>query len=436
MMDRAPGSHADPGAERALLGSIMVNPALLDEAAAPLTPGDFHRESHRRIFGAMLRVDAKPEVVDLVTVKRALEQESSLEAIGGPAYLAALVDGLPRSASVATWARSVRACSRVRAARAKAAGIVARADEDDATPEELEALLADVGEAEAGEDILDRTAVARSTWRLLDEEISGRATGISTGFPSLNRLLRCGGWRPGQLVYLGARTSRGKSALLVGMADAAVQSGHRALLFSLEMSPEDVSIRRLISEAGVGLRAVSSWKREERDTALAKLTPAAKVLERPLDFAAPHVRTIGRIRATCRRAKRQGLGLVLIDYLGLVRHQDARRGASVYEVTTLVSQDLKALAMELQVPIIAAVQLNREAAAGGRPGLAHFRDSGAVEQDCDVALLIHQSDSTEGLKDGWVELILAKQRNGSTGTAPLWWNGPCVRFEDRSAEDR
>ncbi len=429
-----PVSHVDHGAELAVLGGLLVNPDLLPEVAAILTPADFHQKAHATIFGAILKLDSAREHLDLVTLKHALERGAELEAVGGATYLGGLVDGLPRSLSLATWARSVRECSRVRELRARAARIVARADEADATSEELESLFANGSDTETGDDLLDRGEVARSTWRLVDEEVSGRGTGMSTGFPPLDRILRCGGWRPGQLVYVGARTSRGKSALLVAMAEAVARSGNRVLVFSFEMSPEDVCFRRLVSEAGVGLRSVSSWRAAEREAALAKLAPAASVLDRPLDFAAPHVRTMGRIRAVCRRAKRQGLGLVVIDYLGLVRHEGARKGASLYETTTLVSQDLKALAMELRMPIIAAVQLNRETAGGGRPSLAHFRDSGAIEQDCDVALLIHQADSTEGLRDGWVDLIVAKQRNGATGSARLWWNGPCVRFEDRAGE--
>jgi replicative DNA helicase len=428
---RPPASVADVASERAILGGILINSGLLDEASAMLTPGDFYREGHRRIFGAMLRVDAAREPIDLVTLRRALDREHELDAVGGPTYLGALVDGVPHTTSLAVWARSVRECSRVRMLRARAARIVAQADEGYATAADLEALFATGSEGEESDDLLDRAEVARSTWKLLDEEVTGRGSGIPSGYPSLDRLLRCGGWRPGQLAYIGARTSRGKSALLLSLAEAAARTGRRVLVFPLEMSAEDINVRRLVSESGVGLRAVSTWKREEREAALGKLQSAAGILERPIDFAAPHVRSMGRIRATCRRAKRRGLDLIVVDYLGLVRHEGARKGASIYESTTLVSQDLKALAMELQTPILAAVQLNRETAGGGRPGLAHFRDSGAVEQDCDLALLIHQADSTDALKSGWVELIVAKQRNGATGTAQLWWNGPCVRFEDR-----
>ena len=157
-----------------------------------------------------------------------------------------------------------------------------------------------------------------------------------------------------------------------------------------------------------------------------------QILERPLDFAHPAIRTLAGIRAECRRAKRRGLDVVVVDYLGLVRDQ-GRREASIYERTSQVSQGLKALAMELEVPVLCAVQLNREPAGGGRPSLAHFRDSGAVEQDCDVALLIHQGESTDAIRMGWVDLILAKQRNGWTGDVRLWWNATCARFEDRSA---
>jgi replicative DNA helicase len=220
---------------------------------------------------------------------------------------------------------------------------------------------------------------------------------------------------------------------LLGFAEAAAARGERVLFVPLEMTPEELGARRLVAHAGASLAGLQSWRREERGRVLAELSQAREILARPLDFTSKATRSLGQIRAACRRQRlRHGLDLACIDYLGLVTH-DRPGKASLYERTTLVSQGLKALAMELEVSVLCAVQLNREQAAqSGKPvtpSLAHFRDSGAIEQDCDVALLIHQAESRDAIKDGDCELIVAKQRNGWTGSVPARWRAACARFE-------
>jgi replicative DNA helicase len=221
--------------------------------------------------------------------------------------------------------------------------------------------------------------------------------------------------------------------LLLGFAEAAAARGHRVLFFGLEMGATELGARRLVSYAGVSLSGLQSWRSQERERVLAELSRAREILTRPLDFAGPSTRSFGQIRAACRRQRqRHGLDLVCVDYLGLVTHEKAGK-ASLYERTTLVSQALKALAMDLGVPLLCAVQLNREPASQNgkpaRPALAHFRDSGAIEQDCDIALLIHQDGTRDAIEDGDCELLLAKQRNGWHGSVPLRWRAACARFE-------
>jgi replicative DNA helicase len=283
--------------------------------------------------------------------------------------------------------------------------------------------------------VLDRGAVAAEAWALLEDEVRGQIKGIASGLPYLDHHLRFGGWRPGQLVYVDARTSRGKSALLLGFSEAAAARGHKVLLFPLEMRPADMGVRRLIAHSGVSLSWLHSWRKEEREHALAELARSREIGARPLDFASSSSRSVEQIRAACRwRKQRHGLDLVVIDYLGLVTH-DKLAKASVYERTTLVSQALKGLAMDLRVPVLCAVQLNREPTPQSganrvpKPSLAHFRDSGAIEQDCDIALLIHQATTADAISEGDCELIVGKQRNGWTGSIPLRWRVACARFE-------
>lgn len=432
--------HADPGMERTVLGAALADPAVVEQVTASLAPGDFSSTQHCTIFAAILRLQGAGSAVDIMTLKAELEREDALEAVGGAEYVAGLVDGMPRVTSIESWARLLREHSRLRALRRGLDQLCERLEEPDANADEVLADVERLGVPDAlGGGILDRREVAKRTWRLIDDEVSGRATGISTGLSSLDSRLRFGGFRGGQLVYVGARTSRGKSALLLAFADAAAEAGHRALMFSLEMTPEENGVRRLLQETGVGMRSVCSWRKDERERALDQLSSAAHVLQRPLDFASPTVRTLAGIRAECQRAKAQGaLGLVVVDYLGLVRYGSARNGRSLYERTTAISQGLKALAMDLEVPVLCAVQLNREPAGQGPrrlPTLAHFRDSGAIEQDCDVALLIHQASSSGAIEDGSVELLIAKQRNGWTGKVGFHWNGTCARFEEAGAEE-
>ena len=440
MSDAARGQREEH--ERSLLGAVLVSPELLGAAADVITPADL-APAHARIWEALLRLEEDDRPRDLVTLRAELAELGYLEAAGGAAYLAGLVDGVPSvgEPAVVEWARTIRERSRLRRQAAALRELVRQADAGAVTADELDAglerLLSSLAASAA---VLDREAVARETWALLEAEVHGQAEGIGTGLPDIDRRLRFGGWRPGQLVYVGARTSRGKSALLLGFAEAAAARGRRVLFFPLEMTPQELGARRLVAHAGVSMAGLHSWRQNERGRVLEELGRAREILARPLDFASSATRSLGQIRAACRRHRqRRGLELVCVDYLGLVGHDGTGR-ASLYERTTIASQELKRLAMDLQVPVLCAVQLNREPAGqngkAGRPSLAHFRDSGAIEQDCDVALLIHQEGTRDAIEDGDCELVLAKQRNGWTGSVPLVWRAACARFECPAVDER
>lgn len=422
--------------ERSLLGAVLVAPGLLHEAADHVTPADFQASAHRAVWATLLQLDEDGRAIDLVSLKAELTARAQLAAVGGPAYLAGLLNGMPivQPAGVADWARLVAKEAR---RRRLARGLQALAAQAQAPGAEVEAIKAGMerllsGSASTAPPVLDRTAVAALTWSALVAELRGEEPGIRTGLPGLNCRLRACGWRPGQLIYVGARPSRGKTALLVGFAEAAAACGRSVLYVSLEMLPEELGGRRLLAHAGVGLAGLHYWSAPERERVLGTLAESREILARPLDFAAPHVRTLAQIRSAARRHQLHGgLDLLVVDYLGLIE-PDARSKLSLYERTTLASQGLKALAMDLSIPVLAAVQLNREAAQPGRtsrPSLAQFRDSGAVEQDADIALLIHQAGTADAIQDGDAEVIVAKQRNGWTGSVPVRWRAACARFE-------
>lgn len=423
--------------ERSVLGAVLVTPELLGPAADAVMPEDFAAQAHRAAWTALLRLDEDGRPRDLVTLRAELAELGQLEAAGGAAYLAGLTDGVPRvgDAAVAAWAAKIREAGRLRRLAGSLRVLLSQADAGTVTADELhgsvERLLCDAAAPSAA--VLDRDSVAAASWRAIEAEVRGEAQGIGTGLPDLDRRLRCGGWRPGQLVLVGARTSRGKSSLLLGFGEAAAAKGLRVLFATLEMTPEELNSKRLVADAGVSLNALHSWRSADRGRVLEALNSARPILSRPLDYTGPSVRTLGQIRAACRRQEqRQGLDLVCIDYLQMVRLEGAGK-ASLYERTTLISQGLKGLAMDLEVPVLCAAQLNREPAGqnvkAGRPSLAHFRDSGSLEQDCDIALLIHQEGTRDAIGDGDCEVIVAKQRNGWTGAVPVRWRAACARFE-------
>ncbi len=426
--------------ERALLGAVLTAPALLGAVADHLTADDFARPGHRIVYRTLLQLADADRSLDLMTLRAELAQAAQLEAAGGVAYIAGLLDGVPVVAESAAveWARRVARHGACRRMAESLRALAEQADSGDAAPDDLRAGVERLldGAAPASPAVLDLAAVAASTWATLEAEIQGRAVGVSSGLPDLDRRLRAGGWRPGQLVAVGARTSRGKSALLLGFGEAAAAAGKSVLCVTLEMGAEELQARRLLAHSGVSLAGLHYWRADERERALDRLAESTPILSRALYFAAPHVRTLAQIRAAARRHKaRHGLDVLVVDYLGLIHDPKAR---SLYERTTATSQGLKALAMDLNIPVLTAVQLNRQSAQPGkpeRPSLSMFRDSGAVEQDADVALLIHQADSVDAIQDGAAEVLIAKQRNGWTGSVPVRWRAACARFESHDEGD-
>lgn len=421
--------------ELTLIGSVLVTPELLGAVCDLVTPLDFGDPGRAAIWDALLRLDLDEVPVDAVTLRGRLAELGTLDVAGGAKALGALL-AYPRSTERALRFHAAKVSEAGRHRRiSRAVGSLAgqaealTADQIEAA---IEALVAPGG-PQVG--ICDRAEVSASAWQMLEAEAEGRLEGIATGLPDLDRLIRHGGWRPGQAVYVGARTSWGKSALCLGFAEAAAMRGRKALVFPLEMTPEDLEIRRYVSEAEIDMGALRSWSGADRAAALRRLGEArARLADRPLYYARTAAWTTAKIRAACRRQKqRPGLEVAVVDYLGLVEHDKA--AGSLYEQTTKTSKALKAMALELGIVVIAAVQLNRDAAKGGqggksrRPGMADFRDSGAIEQDCDVGILIHQEGGQDGIQDGEAMLIVGKQRNGPKGDVTVRWRASCGRFE-------
>lgn len=425
----------DLDAERSVLGGILMDNQRLHDATEHVKPTHFFRAAHQRLFEAMVDLGAPGRVIDLVTLKAELSRTGDLERVGGPAYVASLVDGVPRSTNVGHYARIVREKASLRELIIVGQRLVTRAYEahDDATE-----ILDDAERAILG--LADRTVTAgfepMRTIAYRSLEILERAyntkqmvSGVPSGLADLDALTR--GFQPGSLVVIGARPGMGKTSLASNIAQHAASAGRVVAQFSLEMSNDELFVRQLAAVARIdshrlqsGYIGESEWGRLSRAIAtLAELslysdeTPAIAV------FA---------IRSRLRRLKAErGLDLVVIDYLQLLTGH-GKRETRALEIAGMTAS-LKSLARELKVPILLLAQLNRDSVKGDvgrRPRLSDLKDSGSIEQDADVVLLLHRHEDEAAAGDSSmpVELILAKHRNGPTGTVRLAWYEQQTRF--------
>ncbi len=427
----------DLEAERAVLGSVLLQPeGAYDVAADILEPADFFRDAHRAIFASMARLTDGRRIIDLVTLREDLEHRGELEEVGGPAYITALIDGVPRSANVQHYADIVAEKARLRTTIRTATKLLAAAYDGGTRSGELaedaaEQLHALGGAADPGGAVLVGSLWAPAMEALeRSGAIGGQMSGLPTGFLKLDDLTA--GLQKGDLVILAARTSQGKTALAMNIARAA--SGDvPVLVFSLEMSKLQLFMRMLASEAAVdshrlrtGHLADADWVRIAR--AFDTLVGLRMLVD---DQAGIGVREV-RARARQVQAK-HGLGLIVVDYVQLM-HGRGMFDNRTQELGT-ISRGLKAVARELDVPLVAISQLSRNAEPqpgrkARRPQLSDLAECGSLENDADVVVLIYRPEPKDDDPAVVAEAIVAKQRNGPTGIVRLHWNAELVRFEN------
>jgi replicative DNA helicase len=441
-------------AEIAVLGAMLLSPAEAgSQARARLTEENFYYAAHQVIFREIAALQDAMQAVDLVTLTQRLQDKNQLDEIGGPAYLADLVTRVPTAANVEEYIDIVWEKHLLRQLIGAAHDIIAKSfeqqDDVKAWVDEVEQQIFNITAEKASTGAapvrdLIKGAMA-SIERLYDQR--GSVTGISTGFRGLDNLTS--GLHPGNMIVIAGRPSMGKTALAINIAEnVAIGQNIPVGVFSLEMSSEELVKRMLCSRARVNLRAVRDGFLGERD--FPPLTAAAsQLMKAPLYIDDSAGLTIHQIRARARRMKSQhDAQLLVIDYMQLVRAPSRRADLSRQVEISDISAGIKALAKELQVPIIVLSQLNRqpEQREGGRPKLADLRESGAIEQDADmVGLLVraemYVDDTTEegkqekADKEGEAELIIAKQRNGPTGEVKLTFMKEFTRFEERARVD-
>jgi replicative DNA helicase len=417
-------------AERAVLGGVLLDNSQLADACEQIDATQFFRDAHRRIFSAMLDLAERREVIDLLTLKDELGAQS-LDAVGGPTYIAGLIDGVPRSTNVAHYARIVRRTASLRALIFAANRVLSRAydDADDASEilEEAERVILGLADNVTVGGFESMQSIAPRAFALLEKLHASKSgiTGVASGFIDLDHLTR--GFQPGTLVVLGARPGIGKSSFAVNIAQNAGLAGHAVGVFSLEMPTEELFFRQIASTARIDSHRLQSGYLGERDWA--RVAEAMETITRmPLYLDETPAIGLYAVRSRARRLKAEhGLDLLVIDYLQLMATsaEQETRAQAIGAITAA----LKALAKEMRIPVLVLSQLSREPEKrGSRPKLSDLRDSGSIEQDADIVLFLHRDEQADH-----TELILAKHRNGPVGTVKLRWTEQQTRFNTYGA---
>jgi len=429
-------------AERSVLGAILVHNDAFNLAAQTIDAPDFFRDAHRRIFDKMVALNERGHAIDFVTLKEELQRAGELDDVGGPAYIASLADGVPRATNIEYYARIVKEKATLRNLIFAANKILTNAYEADQEPDlildEAESAIFSVAEDKLRSGFIPMRDLVKESFPKIEQLFEQRrlVTGVPTGFVDLDEMTR--GLQPSDLIIIAARPSMGKTSLVLNIAQyVAMQPNLTVGFFSLEMSKESLFIRLLTAEAQIDGHRLMSGAIGQKD--YGRISHALETLSSMRMFIddTPNLGVL-EMRAKCRRLQAEhGLNLVILDYIQLMNS----RGR--FENRTLelagISRSLKGLAKELNVPIVVLSQLSRapEARSDHRPQLSDLRESGALEQDADVVVLIYRDDvynrEPNNENAGLAELILAKQRNGPTGVVKLAFLREQTRFANLAA---
>jgi replicative DNA helicase len=435
--ERVPPQDLD--AEQSVLGGMLLSKDAIADVVEVLKGADFYRPAHETIYTAILDLYAKGEPADPITLAAELTKRGEITRVGGAAYLHTLVNAVPTAANAEYYAEIVHERAVLRrlveaGTRITQMGYAADGDVDEIV-NRAQAEIYAVTEQRTSEDYLPLSEIMEGA---LDEieaigSRSGQMTGVPTGFTDLDALTN--GLHPGQMIVVAARPAMGKSTLALDFArSCSIQYGLPSVFFSLEMGRNEIAMRLLSAEARVALHHMRSGNMTDDDwTRLARRMP--EVSAGPLYIDDSPNLSMMEIRAKCRRLKqRNDLRLVVIDYLQLMQSGGSRRPESRQQEVSEMSRNLKLLAKELEVPVIALSQLNRgpEQRTDKKPMVSDLRESGSIEQDADMVILLHREDAyeKESPRAGEADLIVAKHRNGPTATITVAFQGHYSRFVD------
>ncbi|MDP6542187.1 MAG: replicative DNA helicase [Phycisphaerales bacterium] len=430
-------------AEASLLGSVLIDPSVLNDVQLVINgANDFFNKANGLIFDVMVELYNKHSTVDLVQLQQLSSDRNILEAVGGVDYLLEVANSVPSAASATHYARLVKEKSVIRQLIAAAGGILQDAYSMPDEPQEVlntaESRIFSIAQQ-------SEQRHAESLEQLLNDAIEqiekneGRViTGVATGFTDLDEITS--GFQPGEMIIVAARPSMGKTALALNIAENMVMSGTPVGMFSLEMSRQQLVQRLLSSRAAVSGHKLRRNMLSESDMQ-AIIRACDELMQSPFYIDDTPSLSIMQLRAKARRLKQShDIGAVIIDYMQLMT--SGKRAESRQQEVSEISRGIKALARELNVPVICLSQLNRaaEQREGHRPRLSDLRESGSIEQDADVVTMLHRETYYHINDPDWMaenedkhslaELIVAKQRNGPTAAIKLTWESKCTRFYD------
>jgi replicative DNA helicase len=438
-LDKIPPQNLE--AEQSILGSILIDNEALPKALEIIDPEDFYKQTHRKIFDGMVELFDKSEPIDLITLTDYLKRKDQLEDIGGVTYLSSLANMVPTSANIKYHSKIVREKALMRGLVRTATDIANKVYEDNLDPEELvdyaEKSVFDISDKRVKASFVTLKDVIKGSFEMIEQLYDRKETitGVPSGFKDLDELTS--GFQKGELIVIGGRPSMGKTAFTLNVAQyVGIELKEPIAIFSLEMAKEQLAFRMLCAEAMVNSNSVRKGFIKPEDWH--KLTSAAsRLTDAPIFIDDSSSISVLELRAKARRLRMEhGLSLVVVDYLQLMRGRGSfeRREQEISEI----SRSLKALAKELNVPVIAVSQLNRsvEQRRPPKPMLADLRESGAIEQDADVILFLYRDEiynKDNPANKGEAEIIVAKQRNGPAGeTVKLTFMSKSTRFMDRT----
>ena len=445
MKEEAAGWNCSEEAEQSVLGALLLDNSAFDRVADVLREQDFYAGGHRRVFRVLARLIEAGRIADLVTVSERLSADDAeaFRELGGPVYLASLAQNTPSSVNVRHYAEIVRERSIARQLYVAAQDIslsvtAARGRAVSELVDSAQQRVMQIGEGQrAGrQDFVDTQTLLGEVLEFVDyqyhRDVHDNVTGLPTGFRDLD--IQTTGMQPGQLIIVAARPAMGKSAFALNVAENAARASNRhGTVFNLEMGNRETGLRLLAARSGVNVQRLVTGR--INDAEWSRVSSAVGALGAvPMLFHEHAGLTVTDLRALARRAVRErgGISVIVVDYLQLMLAgtAESNRATQLAEIT----RGLKLLAKELQVPVIALSQLNRELEkrVNKRPVMSDLRDSGALEQDADLILFIYRDDyyHPNSAEPGVAEIIVAKQRNGPVGTVRLRFRADRTRFED------
>ena len=426
-------------AEQSILGGILIENRAINKVMEILTDDDFYRDAHRKIYNAIINLSERDEPADLITLTNELRKMDQLDSIGGASYVASLIDLVPTAANIEYYAKIVREKSILRRLIQTSTEIITQGYEDHGDVEgfldEAERAIFEISEKRVKPSFYPIRDIVKESFKTLEKlyEKKELVTGVPSGFKELDQ--RTAGFQPSDLIIVAGRPSMGKTAFCLNVAQyAAIEKGIPVAIFSLEMSKEQLVIRLLCSEAHVEGTRLRTGYLNESDWP--RLTLAAGNLsDAPIYIDDTAALSVLELRAKARRLNvEHGLGMLVIDYLQLMRGRS--RVESRQQEISEISRSLKALAKELNIPVIAVSQLSRktEERRDFRPQLSDLRESGAIEQDADLILFLYRDElynrSDDNPNRGKAEVIIGKQRNGPIGKIELKFFDQFTSFKE------